>query len=302
MDNRLTPSTVALLVIPPLLWAGNAIVGRLVIDLIPPITLNFIRWALALLILIPLGWSAFVRGSGLLSNWRRYAVLGLLAIGMYNGLQYMALHTSTPVNVTLVAASMPVWMLIFGALFFRTSVSQTQIWGALLSIAGVLLVMSHGDLRQVLELRFVIGDVFMVLATMAWAMYSWLLVAGTGDSPQIRANWATFLLAQVLYGAVWSGVFAGVEWVVADPVIHWNWTLVLCLAYVVIGPALIALRCWGAGVQRVGPSTAGFFANLTPVFAAVLSALMLGEPPRLYHAVAFVLIVGGIVLSARRSG
>src|SRR5690554_1206583 len=136
MDNRLTPSTVLLLVIPPLMWAANAVVGRVLSELIPPLTLNFARWVLAFIILIPLGRAAFARGSGLLSNWRRYATLGLLGVGLYNGLQYMALHTSTPVNVTLVGASMPVWMLVIGAFFFRTPISKTQLWGSLLSFTG----------------------------------------------------------------------------------------------------------------------------------------------------------------------
>lgn len=301
MDKRLTPSTVVLLLIPPLLWAGNAVVGRLVSDLIPPITLNFFRWALALMILIPLGRAAFVRGSGLLSNWRRYATLGLLGVGLYNGLQYMALHTSTPVNVTLVGASMPVWMLVVGALFFRAPISSTQFWGALLSIAGVLLVLSRGEWNQLIDFQFVIGDVYMLVATLIWAFYSWLLVDGS-DSPQIRAGWATFLLAQVLYGAVWSGAFASIEWATTDWVVQWSWPVVLALAYVSIGPALIAFWCWGSGVQRVGPSTAGLFYNLTPMFAAILSVVLLGETPRLYHAAAFILIVSGIALSARRSG
>ena len=300
MDNRLTPSTVILLVIPPLLWAGNAVVGRLISDLIPPITLNFVRWFLALLILIPLGRSAFARGSGLLSNWRRYAVLGLLGIGLYNGLQYMALHTSSPVNVTLVGASMPIWMLVIGVMFFRTPISKTQLWGALLSVAGVLLVLSHGDWRQLVNLRFVIGDVYMLIATVIWAFYSWLLVVG-GDSAQMRANWTAFLLAQVFYGTIWSGAFASIEWATTDSVIHWGWPLVWGLVYVSTGPALIALRCWASGVQRVGPSMAGLFANLSPMFAAVLSALLLGETPRLYHVVAFVLIASGIIISARRA-
>lgn len=300
MDKRLSPSTVVFLILPPLLWAGNAIIGRLISDQIPPITLNFIRWLLALLILIPLGRAAFVRGSGLLSNWRRYAVLGLLGVGLYNGLQYMALHTSTPVNVTLVGASMPMWMLVIGALFFRTPITRTQIGGSMLSMAGVLLVLSHGDWRQLADFRFVAGDVYMLIATLIWAFYSWLLV-DTSDSPQIRGHWTTFLLAQVLYGTVWSGAFAGIEWAVTDWAIQWSWSLAAALAYVTIGPALIAFRCWGAGVQRVGPSTAGLFYNLTPMFAAVMSVLLLGESPRVYHGVAFMLIVGGIAVSARRS-
>ena len=111
MRHTLTPSTAVLLVIAPLLWAGNAVVGRLVHELIPPITLNFIRWVLAFAILLPLAHGVLRADSPLWPHWRRYALLGLLGIGAYNALQYMALQTSTPINVTLVGSSMPVWML-----------------------------------------------------------------------------------------------------------------------------------------------------------------------------------------------
>ena len=117
MNQRLTPSTALLLTVPPLMWAGNAVVGRLVRDDIPPITLNFLRWVLALLILLPLAAWVLRRSSGLWPHWRRFAVLGLLGVGMYNTLQYMALQTSTALNVTLMASSLPLWMLAFGALF-----------------------------------------------------------------------------------------------------------------------------------------------------------------------------------------
>lgn len=127
MDHKLTPSTALLLVIPPLLWAGNAVVGRLVSDMLPPITLNFLRWAIAFIILLPIGYSIFRKGSGLWANRKRYALLGLLGIGLYNALQYMALHSSTPINVTLVGASMPVWMLLVGYLFFGAKIAGKQI-------------------------------------------------------------------------------------------------------------------------------------------------------------------------------
>jgi|SRR5690625_1311517 len=300
MDNRLTPSTIVFLVVPPLLWAGNAVVGRVISDQIPPFALNFVRWALATLIMLPLGRAIFARGSGLLRNWRQYGVLGLLGIGVYNGLQYLALHTSKPVNVTLVGASMPIWMLVIGTLFFRTPISRTQLSGALLSIVGVLLVLSHGDWRQLVGFRFVAGDLYMLLATLIWTVYSWMLVKW-GDLAK-AGNWATFLLAQLLYGTVLSGVLAGVELAVTPGWnIVWSPGLLFALAYLAVGPALIAFRCWGAGVQRTGPTTAGIFYNLTPFFAAVLSALVLGDMPRPFHAVAFVLIVGGIVLASRRS-
>ncbi|QDZ29408.1 DMT family transporter [Noviherbaspirillum sp. UKPF54] len=300
MTRKLTFSTAVMLVIPPLLWAGNAVVGRMVHALVPPITLNFLRWAIAFLILLPLAGSVFRPGSGLWTYRRRFALLGLLGIGLYNALQYLALQSSTPINVTLVAASMPVWMLAIGRLFFGASVSRTQVAGAALSIAGVLLVLSRGDWHQLLALRLVPGDLFMILATIAWSVYSWLLARPNKDPAALRANWAAFLLAQVAFGVLWSGAFAAGEWALTDARIHWSWPLGAALLYVAAGPAVIAFRCWGAGVQRVGPNIAAFFSNLTPLFAALLSSAFLGELPHAYHAAAFALIVGGIILSSRR--
>lgn len=299
MTQKLTPSTAALLTIPPLLWAGNAIVGRMVSDLVPPITLNFLRWLFAMLILLPLAHVIFRRGSGLWQHWRRFAMLGLLGIGMYNALQYLALQTSTPINVTLVSASMPVWMLLTGWLFFSAPVSRRQMAGAALSMIGVLLVLTRGEWARLMALTLVPGDGFMLLATIAWAFYSWLLVKAT-DLGEIRQHWAQFLLAQVSFGVLWSGLFAAGEWGFTHAQIAWGWPLAAALLFVATGPAVLAFRCWGAGVQRVGPNVAAFFNNLTPLFAALMSAAFLGELPHLYHALAFVLIIGGIVVSAPR--
>jgi drug/metabolite transporter (DMT)-like permease len=299
MNHRLTLSTAALLTVPPLLWAGNAVVGRLVYPLISPITLNFLRWGLAFFILLPFAAWVLRRGSGLWTHWRRYAWLGLLGIGCYNALQYLALTTSSALNVTLVAASTPVWMLATGTLFFGQRVSQRQIAGALLSVAGVLLVLSRGEWALLMQVRLVPGDLYILVATVGWAFYSWLLVRGD-DPPEIRSDWAAFLMAQLVPGLAWSGLFAAGEWAVGEVTLQWGWPLAAALVYVAIGPAILAYRCWGLGVQRVGPTVAGFFANLAPLFAALMSAAFLGELPRLYHALAFLLIVGGIVVSSRR--
>ncbi|MEO8653348.1 MAG: DMT family transporter, partial [Ramlibacter sp.] len=238
-------------------------------------------------------------GSGLWPNWRRYALLGLLGVGAYNALQYLALKTSTPLNVTLVAASTPVWMLGIGALFFGQRVSPRQLAGAVLSIAGVLVVLGRGEWQVLMRVQLVPGDFYILLATASWAVYSWLLIR-PGDPQAIRGDWAAFLMAQMVMGLGWSGLFAASEWALTDARIHWGWPLAAALAYVAVGPAIVAYRCWGVGVQRVGPSIAGFFSNLTPLFAALMSAAFLGELPHLYHAIAFVLIVGGIVVSSRR--
>ena len=203
MTQRLSSGTVALLVAAPLLWAGNAVVGRLVHPLISPVALNFIRWALAFIVLLPLAHGVLRRGSPLWPHWRRYAMLGLLGIGCYNALQYMALQTSTPLNVTLVGSGLPVWMLAIGALCFGARVTRAQATGALLSIAGVLVVLSRGEWAQLLALRLVPGDLYMVLATISWAFYSWLL-SRTTEPAGLRGDWAAFLMAQMVFGLALS--------------------------------------------------------------------------------------------------
>jgi drug/metabolite transporter (DMT)-like permease len=163
----------------------------------------------------------------------------------------------------------------------------------------VLVVLAHGEFAHLAEVRFVAGDLYMLLATAAWALYSWLLTR-PGDPPEVRRDWAAFLMAQLVPGLAWSGLFAATETAVGTQPIHWGAPLFAALAFIAVGPAILAYRAWGLGVQRVGPNIAGFFSNLTPLFAAVFSAAFLGEPPQLYHAAAFLLIVGGIVVSSRR--
>ena len=326
MTSRLTPGTVVLLSLAPLLWAGNAVVGRMVHELVPPVLLNLLRWSLAFVLLLPLAAGVLRPASALWRQWRHYALLGLLGIGLYNTLQYMALQTSTPLNVTLVGSSMPLWMLALGTLFFGLRITRRQAAGAALSMLGVLLVLSRGQWSALLALRLVPGDLFMLLATLSWSLYSWLLVpaarapangangadgadgasaASAADRENgadgLRGHWAHFLMAQLVFGVGWSGLLAGGEWALGSPApVVWGMPLVLALLFIAVGPAIIAYRCWGMGVQRVGPAVAGFFTNLTPLFAALLSAVFLGEVPHWYHAGAFVLIVGGIVVSSSR--
>ncbi len=306
MSTRLTPRLIGLLLLPPLLWAGNAIVGRLVAGNVPPLAFNALRWCVALLLLLPLGWRVLASASAreqILARWRTLSVLGLLGVGAYNALQYMALTTSSAMNVTLIASSMPVWMLAIGAIFYRERPTAQSLLGAVLSLAGVAVVLGRGDLAVLAQVRFVAGDLLMIVAIIGWATYSWLLAR---PHPSMRGDarpnwsWAEFLLIQMMFGLVFAGAAAGAEALVVGEPIKWSGWVLLALLYVAVGPAILAYRSWGLGVAQAGPEIAAFFSNLTPLFAAVLSAAVLGEAPQPYHGVAFALIVGGIVVSARR--
>lgn len=293
-----------LLTLPPLLWAGNAVIGKLAVGVAPPVALNFVRWLIALLILWPLGRAALQHWPTLRARWRYLSLLGLLGMGSYNALQYLALHTSSPLNATLITASSPVWMLGIGALFYGVRPRGRELVGALLSLLGVALVISRGTPELLLKLHFVPGDLLMVLAIISWGFYSWLLAkppANMQGSQRPAWDWAGFLAVQIGFGLFWCGLSTGAELALSDA--QWgepSFKLAFILLYVAIGPSLIAYRCWGLGVGTVGPAVASFFVNLTPVFAAILSAALLGEAPQWYHAAAFGLIVVGIVISSRR--
>jgi drug/metabolite transporter (DMT)-like permease len=298
--------------LPPLLWAGNAVVGRLTVGSVPPLALNCLRWALAALLLLPLGWRVLRRPQALFARWPHLLLLGVLGVGTYNSMQYLALVTTTPLNVTLIAAGTPVTMLIVGALAYGEHPTRRQLTGALLSIAGVLLVIARGDPSALAQVRFVRGDLYIVVAIVAWSFYSWQLARPPPDmrgaaAPTVRDaggergwNWAEFLLVQTLFGLVGAGAATAGEYALGAAPIQWNGWVLLALAYVAIGPSVIAYRCWGLGVARGGPALAAFFGNLTPLFAALLSALALGESPRWFHALAFALIVAGIWVSSMR--
>ncbi len=301
--SALTPRLALLLTLPPLLWAGNAVVGRLMVGQVPPLTLNFLRWALTAVLLLPLAWRVLLQWRDVQRRWPYLLAISVLGVGLFNALQYAALVTSTPLNITLVASSMPVWMLAVGALCFGERPTPRQLAGAAIGLAGVLLVIGRGSLTGLLAARPVVGDLLVLLAVVGWAFYSWLLVrppAHMQGSRRPAWDWAAMLWIQVIFGLVAAGTFSvGEQWAGAVP-IAWSASVVAALVFLALGPSIVAYRCWGLGLAEGGPQLAAVFGNLTPLFAALLSTLVLNVRPEPYHALAFVLIVAGIAVSGGR--
>lgn len=308
---NISPRTLVLLVIPPMMWAGNAVVGRMLVGTMPPVAMNALRWGLVAVLLAPLAWRVCRAPGRILARWPYLALIGMLGVGTYNALQYLALQTSTPINVTLIGASIPVWMMLVGRVGFGQTLQARQLVGAALSVLGVLLVLAQGQWSVLRQVQLVPGDLLMLLASLAWALYSWWLAqppAHMRGDARPDWDWAEFLWVQVLFGGLWALGCSAVEasWIGAHtlpgaPTVSWwpqGWRTWAGLLFIAIGPSILAYRCWGLGVQAVGPNLAAFFINLTPVFAALWSALFLGQWPRWYHPCALLLITAGIAVSS----
>lgn len=309
---RLDTRLILLMTVPPLAWAGNAVVGRHAAQLIAPLELNLWRWIGAALILAPLGWRVLASADSrrrIREHAGYLALLGLLGVGAFNALQYTALKTTSAINATLILSSGPVWSLALGALFFGRRVRGAEVAGAALSLLGVAVVLSGGSLAGLGQLRWVPGDWILLVAVAGWAAYTWMLAqppAGLHPQDGSAWNWAESLWLQILIGAAWASLGTALHAQAASQGLvetgidaRWGWPLVAIVAYVMVLPSIVAYRCWGLGVQQAGPTMATFFSNLNPVFAALLSALLLGEAPGWHHGLAFLLIVGGIAVGMR---
>ena len=300
---RHTFASFVFLALPPLLWATNAVLGRASVSggapLASPLALNTLRWSAALVLLaflVPLatGRPGARTWRELRAGWKLHALLALLSVTSYNALQYAALQTSTAINVTLIASGGPRFTLLVGRVLFGVHAPRWAWIGALVSLAGVAVVLTGGDPANLAQLSLARGDLLMVAATAVWALYSWLLRRHRPDLPPL-----TLLAVQAAWGVLLSLPVVALEWSRGALVVLPEIRTLAVVAWLAIGPSIAAYWCWDKGVAHAGPVLPAFFANLTPLLAALMSAALLGEAPRAFHALAFALMIGGIALSRR---
>ena len=174
----------------------------------------------------PLARRALAHPREWLSRWRHFIWLGGLGVGFYNAMQYLALHTASPVNVTLIGASVPVWMMLVGLVAYGQVLLLRQLLGAVLSIGGVMLVMSQGQWSTFEHWRWVPGDLYMLAASLAWAIYSWMLArppASLVGPERPLWTWADFLWVQIVFGLLWGLAGTTLEHTLTDQAMGWDW-------------------------------------------------------------------------------
>ncbi len=291
----------ALLLIGQLSWAGNAIVGRVLLQNMAPLSLSFHRWLLAFFILLPFTWrDVWVHRQTLQANWLALLLLATLGIAGYNSFQYLALTATSVINVVLIASSIPVILLPLSMIFLKERPRWLAIVGVLLSLAGVLLVLAHGQWQTLTQLQFAAGDLIMLLSVLCWAGYTILLRTKAPKVPTLVS-----LTVQMALGTLVILPFYLLESSLTNNTIS-GFTPTLrnlaALGYIAVFPSIVAFACWDRGVRVIGPSRAGMFVNFIPIFASILAVAFLDERFHLYHAIALTLLCSGVALHNQGRG
>ena len=287
--------TYAALTLTALLWSTNFIIGRAVRDDVSPAALNFLRWAIALLILVPITLRDLqAHRATLMRHWKLIALLGFTGIAAFQTLGYVALTTTTALNTILLLALAPLAIVALSWLALGERVTRVQALGLGISLVGAAVLILHGDPATLAEMRFNAGDLWMLLAVVLWAVYSVLLRRRPAEVPPLALHTMS--------------VAAGTLWML--PVFGWQAThgsalpsstaAWMAVGFIAVFSSALAHALWVRGVATIGPNRAGVFIHLIPVFGAVLAITFLDEELAPYHAAGAALALCGIVLTSRK--
>ncbi len=281
----------ALLVIATLFWASNAIAGKLAVGEITPAMLVFLRWICAGAILYGLGARHFHRDFPVIRA--HMGLLGALGAIGFTGFSlglFTALHYTSAVNVAIEQSAIPMFVLTISFVVLRINPLLMQVVGLLMGMAGVVIAATQGAPMQLLSANVNRGDLIMIAAAFAYAVYSFSL----RWRPSI--HWMSFLIAAMI-GASLAALPVLVWTMVRDGAVVptlFGWAI---LAYVSIFPSIISQALFVRAVEAIGAGRASLFITLVPVFSALLAVAILGEALHLYHILALALVLGGIALA-----
>jgi drug/metabolite transporter (DMT)-like permease len=286
-----------MLVVTTAFWGGNAVAGRFAVGDVSPFVLTFLRWTLAALIVLTFAWQHLKRDWPTIRAHLPYlGGMGAMGFGVFAGLLYLGLVSTTAINATIIQAAMPMFIFALNFAVFRTATTPLQIIGYALTLLGVAVAAGRGDLLGVFALEFNRGDLFVILASVVYAGYS----VSLRQKPQM--HWLSFLCILFAAGALASIPFVVVETLTGRAIWPSSTTAWIVLAYVTLLPSLVAQALFIRANEVLGSNAAGLFLNLIPIMGAIFSVALLGERFHLFHAMALALVLGGIALAQRRTG
>lgn len=283
-----------LLILATLLWGGNFVIGRAVSGDIPPITLAFLRWIVAFLVFFPIAYNRTKKECpALKQHWGAVIILAITGVAAFNTLVYIGLHDTTSINASLMNSSTPIIIYILSFIFLKERLTKFQMIGTLLSLAGVLFIISGGSLQSLLSFSFNKGDLIVLIAVVCWSFYSLLIKKYAGKLP----GYSTFLVT-IAIGAIMLLPFAVYELLTTSQAIVWNASTIGAIFYVGIIASIVAFLSWNNGVVSLGANKAGIYLNFIPLFATIFAVLFLNEQLLIAQVIGGIAVITGVFISS----
>ncbi len=285
-----------LLILTTLFWSGNFIVGKAASTYeIPPFSLNFYRWLFAGLILFPFTFKEILsKKNYILNNIGFFIILGITSITIFNSTVYYSLYYMQVISGVLMISTIPVWIMFISSILGIEKTNKFQIFGVILSLLGVLFIITKSDLEVIKNLAFNRGDLIMAIGMFAWALYSALLKKKTYEISQI-----TLLEVVIISGLVFLIPIYILEMNLGNQIVL-NQPFILTLSYVVLFPGLASFFFWIKGIGIIGANRAGVFLHLMPVFGSIMAIFLFNEKFMIYHLLGAIFIIAGITLSNKK--
>ena len=292
--NWIANQPYVLLSITALCWAGNAIVGRIAAGHIAPVTLSFLRWSIAFLIILPFAWKHLARDwDAIRARLGIMIVLSVTGIGAFNTLQYWALEHTQALNTLLLQSAGPLFIAGWSLLLLGVRLTLAQACGIAVSLTGVLVIVLHGDLTTLENIEFNRGDLIFLVALVIFGLYSVLSL----KRPAIHG----LSFVAFTFGAGAAGLIPLFIWeLFTRPVLVLDGANLLTLFYVAVFPSTVAYICFNRGVQMIGANRAAPFFHVIPVFGTAMSIVFLGEHPQAFHFIGFALVLTGVLVASRK--
>lgn len=279
-----------LLLLATILWGGNFVIGKAVANTVPPFTLAFLRWCVALVVFLPIVWKPLKRDfKQIMKHYKIVILLGLTGVAAFNTLVYIGVHDTTSINASLMNMLTPVFIYLLSFIFLKERLTRFQFIGTAISFFGVMLIISHGSMQTLLHFTFNKGDLIVIVAVILWSIYSLLVKQYAKQLP----GQSTFFVS-IVVGTMILCPFFLYEQQTMTTAIDWNALAFFAIGYTGIFASIIAFLSWNTGVVRYGANRAGIYLNFIPVFAAIFAVIFLDESLFWSQIIGGVFVIAGV--------
>ena len=296
MNNKNEIKAYIMLILATSFWAGNFIVGKVAtLFEIPPISLNFYRWFFAWIVLAPFTMRQVILCKSIIKkNIFSILIMSFTSISIFNSAVYYGLNYTQVLNGVLMISTIPILIIVISSIFKTEKINIFQIFGVLVSLSGVIIIITKMELQKLLHFQLNKGDLWILVAMLSWSIYSIII-------KEKKINLKPFVLLQTLitFGVIMLIPFYCLE-ISSGKFIPLNVPVFLTIAYVVLFAGIGAYIFWNKAVMTIGPNRSGVFLHLMPVFSSIMAIGLLGESFAKFHSVGALFIVIGIFLSSRK--